>query len=210
MSAPSLDAPARERLRADLEAIPGVRQVALDADRSAVFVVCEQTDAVPTELTVRAVMTRHGLSAPDAPLQICYAPIPQPRRRVRFLSARVETPRVGRSIASVELEWDGQTYHQEAEGTGSPTMDLRLAALATLRTLEAVLHGQATFHLVGIKNVRAFDTDVIMVLLRMEERPDLSLVGASISVDNPFRSAALAVLNATNRVLGNYLNNLDA
>ncbi len=89
-------------------------------------------------------------------------------------------------------------------------MDLRLAALATVRTLEAVLQGQADFHLVGIKNIRAFDTDIIMVLLRMEERPDLSLVGASLSVDNPFRSAALAVLNATNRVLGNYLNNLDA
>ena len=36
------------------------------------------------------------------------------------------------------------------------------------------------------------------------------LIGAALATEDPFRSASLAVLNATNRVLGNYLANVDS
>lgn len=210
MTPPGLDPAQRLELRSELESVGGVRRALIDdGPVPSVYVVCEQSEAVPTELAVRAVLARHGLSAGDLEVTVCYAPSPQPRRRVRFVSARVESPRVGRARAAVELEWGGHTFADPIEGEGGPAMELRLAAIATLRTLEAVLNRALVFHLVGIKSFRAFDTDVVVVMLRVDGVDGPSLVGASLATENVHRSAALAVLNATNRVLGNYLANLD-
>jgi hypothetical protein len=129
----------------------------------------------------------------------------EPRRRVRFLSARLTSPRPGRATAEVELEWAGQTYTEEMEGESGSAVELRLAALATVRSLEAILGSRMKFELVGIKGLRAFDTEVVVALLNSPQASGRSLVGAALATDNLYRSAALAVLNATNRVLGNYL-----
>jgi hypothetical protein len=209
MSLAILDDAARSRLRTELEAIPGVRRALIEPSPSQVFVVCDPSEATPTELIVRATLARNGLAAHDVDVQICHVPTPQPRRRVRFLSAYVESPRAGRSRAAVELEWGGVTFRDHVEGETGPAVELRLAAMATLRTLEAVLHGALRFQLVGIKSFRAFDAEVVVVMLRSEQGSVQTLVGASLATDSPYRSAALAVLNATNRYLGNYLANLD-
>ncbi|HET6230395.1 MAG TPA: hypothetical protein VFE05_10040 [Longimicrobiaceae bacterium] len=209
MSFPSLEAPALAVLRAELEAVPGVHRVLFDpGERLGVYVVCDQPDGEPAELKVRAILVHHGLSQREADVQFCHLPAPQPRRRVKFMSARVES-RPGRASAAVELEWGGVTYTSSVDGESGPAMELRLAALSTLRTLEALLQRQLKFHLVGIKSFRAFDTDVVVVVLRTEPASASALVGASLDTENPHRSAALAVLNATNRVLGNYLSNVD-
>ena len=71
-------------------------------------------------------------------------------------------------MAEVELEWGGQTFRDEVEGETGAAVELRLAAQATLRALEAILNGRMQFALVGIKSFRAFDTDVVVVLLRTE------------------------------------------
>jgi len=113
------------------------------------------------------------------------------------------TPRSGRAAAEVELEWGGQAYSERAEGEASPPLELRLAATATLKALEGILRGRVQFSLLGIKSFRAFDTDVVVVLMRTDQ--GAPLVGASLASGDPYRAAALAVLNATNRVLGNYL-----
>ena len=113
--------------------------------------------------------------------------------------------RAGRARAEVELEWAGQSFREEMEGESGSAVELRLAALATLRALEGILGGQMQFELVGIKGTRAFDADVVVALLRSEQAAGRSLVGAALATDNLHRSAALAVLNATNRALGNYL-----
>ena len=137
---------------------------------------------------------------------MCWVGAPEPRRRVRFVSAGMQAPRSGRAVAKVELEWAGRIYDAELEGESGPALETRLAALATLAALEKVLDGRVRFQLVGIKPFRAFDADVVVALLRSDAGAR-SLLGAALTADDPQRAAAIAVLNATNRVLGNYLAN---
>jgi hypothetical protein len=202
----ALDVDAREHLRSELEALEGVRRAVIDEDPLRIYVICERAEG-PTEMLVRSILASSGLSAADAEVHLAYLPAPEPRRRVRFVAARLLAPRTGRSVAQVELEWGGQTYADEVEGETGAAVELRLAAQATLRALEAILNGRMQFGLVGIKSFRAFDTDVVVVLLRTENVH--ALIGASLATGDPHRSAALAVLNATNRVLGNYLTNAE-
>ena len=202
MTLPAMDVDARERLRAELEALEGVTRAVVEYDPPRVLLVCERTES-PTEILVNTVLASHGLPADQTEVQVAYLPHPEPRRRVRFVGARMDKSSIGRARATVELEWSGQVYRASVEGESGPALELRLAALATLRTLEAILGERLTFELVGIKSFRAFDTDVVVVLLRTE--PVNSLIGASLATNDPYRSASLAVLNATNRVLGNYL-----
>jgi hypothetical protein len=201
-----LDVDARDRLRAELEGLEGVLRAVVDESPLRVWLVCERTEG-PTEMLVRSILARNGLFAADAEVNISYIPAPEPRRRVRFVSSRLATPRVGRARAEVELEWGGQTFADAVEGETGNAMELRHAAQATLGALGGILNGRMQFTLVGIKSFRAFDTDVVVVLLRTDNVNPL--IGASLATSDPYRSAALAVLNATNRVLGNYLSNVD-
>lgn len=206
MPSTALDVDAREHLRTELEALEGVRRAVIDQDPLRIYVICERAEG-PTEMLVRSILASNGLAAADAEVQLAYLPQPEPRRRVRFVSARLSNPRTGAALAQVELEWGGQTYRDAVEGETGAAPELRSAALATLRALEAILNGRMKFGLVGIKSFRAFDTDVVVVLLRTDHVNPL--IGASLATGDPHRSAALAVLNATNRVLGNYLANSE-
>lgn len=204
MPSPALDPQARERLRADLEALDCVRRAVVDADPLRVYVVCDRADS-PTEMLVSSVLARAGVAAGEAEVSLAYLVPPEQRRRVRFVAARMSSPRSGRAAAEVELEWGGETYAERQEGESSPPLELRLAATATLKALEGILRARVQFSLLGVKSFRAFDTDVVVVLLRTDGAAPL--VGASLASGDPYRAAALAVLNATNRVLGNYLSN---
>lgn len=207
MPSPALDADARDRLQRELEGLEGVRRAIVDDDAPLrIWLVCERTDA-PAEMLVRSILARDGLCAADAEVHVSYLPTPEPRRRVRFVSARMAMPRFGRARAEVELEWGGQTFADAVEGETGNAMELRHAAQATLGALGGILNGRMQFSLVGIKSVRAFDTDLVVVLLRTENVN--TLIGASLATSDTYRSAALAVLNATNRVLGNYLSNVE-
>ncbi|MGH7520046.1 MAG: hypothetical protein ACREMI_02085 [Gemmatimonadales bacterium] len=64
---------------------------------------------------------------------------------------------------------------------------------------------QLTFELLGVKAVRAFDATVVIVSLSARAEQATRLVGSCLTETDPPRGAALAVLNATNRLLGNYL-----
>lgn len=199
-----MDSEVLSRLRAELEEIGCVRRAFLDPDPLELYLICDREEAEPAEPLARMLLSQHGLPE-GTPVHVAYVPIPEPRRRVRFVSARLKSPRPGRAVAEVELEWGGQTYSGETEGESGAAVELRLAAMATVRTLEGILGERMRFELVGIKQMRAFDSDVAVALLRSDQAPGRSLVGAAIATENLYRSAALAVLNATNRVLGNYL-----
>ncbi len=205
MPATTLDAAAREQLRAELESVGGVRRAVIDDGASPlVYLICERAEAVPTEALARSILARHGFPADGAHLQLAYIPQSEPRRRVRFVAARVSMPRPGRALAEVELEWAGKTYREEMEGEGGAALELRLAALATLGALHGILGDQVHFDLVGIKGFRTFDADVVVAVLRGAPSGG-TLIGAALATENLHRSAALAVLNATNRILGNFL-----
>jgi hypothetical protein len=62
------------------------------------------------------------------------------------------------------------------------------------------------FELLGIKHVRAFDSNLLIVSVSMREGAQMTrLVGCYLAEMDTRRGAAMAVLNATNRVLGNYM-----
>jgi hypothetical protein len=129
------------------------------------------------------------------------------RERLRFSAFRfVRTPS-GLCTAEVELEWvDGVTVVGRASGQSSPMGDLRVAAEAGLKALESFAGGALEFELAGIKALRAFDANIVIVAVgvRKGEGPQ-RLLGAYLAESDPVRAAVVAVLNATNRLLGNFI-----
>jgi hypothetical protein len=205
MNAPALQADVAEELRADLETIPGVRRAVVDGPPLVIHLICQRDDTVPVELLARAVLVRRGQETARAELHVSYLASPGPPRRVRFVRAHLANPTAGRAKASVALEWEGKVYESGAEGESGAAIELRLAALAALRTVEAVIRGALRFQLLGVKTVRAFDSDLVVALVAIQDAPERPLLGAAITDGATARAATLAVLNATNRILGNYL-----
>jgi hypothetical protein len=84
--------------------------------------------------------------------------------------------------------------------------DLRVAAEAALHALENFAGGALAFELAGIKALRAFDANIVIVAvgLRKGEGPT-RLLGSYLAEQDPVRAAVVAVLNATNRILGNFI-----
>ena len=155
-------------------------------------------------------MAQKGLRADQADVQIGYLSAPQPRRRVQLLRADMEYPRTGRAQATTVLEWRDQLFEGEMEGESGSAIELRLAALATLNALSAVLAYELTFALIGIRAIRVFDRDLVVVSIHSEqEGADRPLLGTGLVTESLWHGTALAVLNASNRLLGNYLSTED-
>lgn len=129
------------------------------------------------------------------------------RERLRFNNFRFGRTPAGVCSAEVELEWvDGVRVAGKATGPSSPMGDIRVAADATLRALESFSGGTMSFELAGIKALRAFDANIVIVAvsMRLPEGPK-RLLGVYLAEHEPVRGAVVAVLNATNRVLGNFI-----
>ena len=124
--------------------------------------------------------------------------------RLRFAGFDFRKMPSGLGSASVTLEWKGsEKYVGRAEGVSSAFADLRLAVEATLKALAEFTRHKDIFELVGVKTVRAFDANVVMisVMAKRDGKP-VQLVGCRIADGDPLRSAVLATLQATNRLLG--------
>lgn len=129
------------------------------------------------------------------------------RERLRFTEFRFAKTPAGHGAAEVELEWvDGVKVSGKATGQSSEMGDLRIAAEAGLRALENFSGHALQFELIGIKLVRAFDANVIIVSVGVKrgEGPP-RLTGCYLAERDQVRGAVVAVLNATNRVLGNFI-----
>ena len=126
------------------------------------------------------------------------------RTRLKFVDFDFSTLPSGRCRSRVVLEWkQGASYEGAAEGLGSQTGELRCAAEATVEALEQAVDGKVKMELLGVKAVRAFDAVVVIVSLSCHNGSAQRVVGSYLSDDELPRGAALAVLNATNRLLGN-------
>ncbi len=122
--------------------------------------------------------------------------------RLRLVGAGVERERGSRVRVRVELSLQDRTLRGEAEGVGTETVELRLAADATLEAIHAAI-GRRRFRILGIKRLHAFDADVILVVLREAEGDARRrLIGAVPVRQTLVEGAAAALLDATNRVLG--------
>jgi len=132
------------------------------------------------------------------------------RERLRFTGFTLTRSPSGQVTCEVSLEWaPGEVIVGRAQGQASPAGDARLGADAAIRALEIFTQGTITFELVGVKVVRAFDANVVIASLiqRGDAGPD-RLLGCYLADGDMVKGAALAVLNATNRVLGNYISTL--
>jgi hypothetical protein len=126
--------------------------------------------------------------------------------RLRFAEFVLDRLPNGRCRAKVGLTWrDSEAFTGESEGLASQAGELRCAAQACVNALGQAVQGGMTFELLGVKAVRAFDATVVIVSLSTNAEGDQRVVGSVLTEDDPARAAALAVLNATNRILGNRL-----
>jgi hypothetical protein len=126
--------------------------------------------------------------------------------RLRFQEFGFQRTPDGHCHARVVLAWgDGREFAGDADGMTSQAGELRCAATAAVHALEQATARATTFELLGVKAVRAFDATVVIVSLAVRDPGrGLRLVGSFLTDTDPPRGAALAVLNATNRVMGNY------
>lgn len=127
--------------------------------------------------------------------------------RLRFQVFAFDRLPNGRCRARVQLSWiDGREFVGENEGLTSQAGELRCSAQAAVQALERAVHEGVQLELLGVKAVRAFDATVVIVSLSVQsDGTAWRMVGSYLTETDPPRAAALAVLNATNRVLGNYV-----
>jgi hypothetical protein len=127
--------------------------------------------------------------------------------RLRFEDFGFQRLPNGRCRARVVLTWaDGRRFEGESDGVTSQAGELRCCAVAAVHALERAVEPKLAFELLGVKAVRAFDATVVIVSLSAREVTQATrLVGSALTETDPPRGAALAVLNATNRLLGNFL-----
>ncbi|HTY07287.1 MAG TPA: hypothetical protein VMC86_12275 [Gemmatimonadales bacterium] len=126
--------------------------------------------------------------------------------RLRFLDFTFQRLPNGRCRAKVVLGRIGtDSFTGQADGVTSPAGELRCSAEAAVQALGEAVEAEIDFELLGVKAVRAFDATVVIVSLSSRQASKATrLVGTYLTETDPPRGAALAVLNATNRILGNH------
>lgn len=128
--------------------------------------------------------------------------------RLRFAEFVLDRLSNGRCRVRVGLTWRGsEQFSGSADGLASEAGELRCAAQACVGALSQAVAGDLGFELLGVKAVRAFDSTVVIVSLSIthQDAAAYRVVGSYLTDNDPPRGAALAVLNATNRILGNRL-----
>ena len=130
------------------------------------------------------------------------------RERLNFEDFQLVRFPNGRSRARVRVDWThGRSYTGEAEGSQTLEGEVRAAADATLKATSVATEGRLAMDIRGVKALRVFDAWIVAVMVRVwiEDGP-LQLLGAYPCPDeNTPRGAAMAVLDATNRILRRYL-----
>ena len=133
-------------------------------------------------------------------------PVTPRRERLKFSDFSFSRTQSGQCSAEVSLQWDNSVHVGRSSGQSSPLGDFRVAAEATLRALEDFAKDEMYFELLGVRHVRAFDANLLIVSVSVREDSRLTrLVGCYLAETDTRRGTAMAVLNATNRVLGNYI-----
>ena len=187
-------------VREHLSALDGVEHVIVDAHlREACLVL--RADIDPREVEQAA----HDAVDKDFTITLAYRPERRDRQRVRFMELQ-RTVQPDQQIAyTVTLEWAGTEYTGRVAGEKGPGVEMRTIASASLTAIAALVPHEVKVRLAGVKMVRAFDAELVVVSLYRPDDEPHNLVGAVVAGEDPNRAAAIAVLSALNRLLGNYL-----
>jgi hypothetical protein len=197
----AFDADSIAPIRRALESIAGVERVLVD--EQGVVLICESNRAVGSAAAqAREQVAALGLA--DLPVSAAVGVDVAERHRVRFEGVqRFEEPDM-RVRIRITLEWKGRIIAGESVGEKGETLELRTAASAALAALAELAEPLLDLRLAGIKPIRAFDAELMVVSL-YRPASTRNLLGAVLVSGDPRRAAAQAVLHALNRVLGNYL-----
>jgi hypothetical protein len=193
-----------------LEALEGVIYAVVDQGRSAIYLICEpEAEAEPLEPAVRSVLLEEGVDPSAVAIEIVMRAGRGVRQRVRFKSVERDQAGPGLVEVAVTLEWQGRQYVGRATGESASAIELRTAAAATLEAVSALLGAENGFRLTGIKQIRAFDSELVITSVHRLTPPGQHFVGAAIVGSDPLRSASVSVLHALNRMMGNFLATSD-
>lgn len=135
-------------------------------------------------------------------------PTMERRERLRFDDFNYEVFANGQCLATLSLELQGDRYQGASEGTHTLEGRLRVGALAAVQAAEAATANRIELELLGVKAVRAFDQWIVIVSIRGRSGDHSYRLLGSFATDeaDAARGAAMAVLDATNRILEKYLN----
>lgn len=126
---------------------------------------------------------------------------PAEPERVELLAAETTQERGSRVRVRVRLGRGEETGEGVAEGVGTELVWIRLAAEATLDALQELMGEAGRFRLVGVKEVHAFDAEVVLVAVVTSSPESGKLVGALAATHGPVDAGARAVLDAVNRLI---------
>ena len=152
-----------------------------------------------TELTM--------MSAFDAASRQASSPV-----RLRLVSCRLERAAGATSRVTAEFAEPatGEPLICRQEGVTCVGGDLRLAALATLDALTHCIDGALRFELIGVKPMRAFDTNLMVVALLAHQNGTVTrVVGTAIAENDQLDGVARATLHAVNRLVAPHMMRLD-
>lgn len=189
--------------------LEGVLHAAVDPRSTDLWVVRDPSyEHGPLELAVRNRVASLGHDPGELNVRVTLPSKSEPRRRVRFEGVdRVEEH--GRVSITVRLEWVGEIHEGTASGEKGPAIELKTAAHAAIRALEKLTGQDLHLRIIGVKAIHAFDSGLMVASLLRSDDAIHRLVGTVVVSGEPVDAAALAVLSALNRTLGNYLHTTD-
>jgi len=123
-------------------------------------------------------------------------------RRIRFGKFEIDLQHESGCTSNVLLEWaPGDVYVGSASGDNSERGHLRSGAEAAAHALELASGGSVELDVLAVKSIEGFDTVLVIVALRSAAaKINERLSGSCLIKDGVPRTAALAVLDATNRL----------
>ncbi|MFW5946905.1 MAG: hypothetical protein ACOCUW_00320 [Gemmatimonadota bacterium] len=209
MAAP-LDTDRRSRLETELMALDGVLHASVDprSGRELGVVRDPGSEQGPIELAVRNRIVSLGYDPTDLDVRVVLPSSPGPRRRVRFEGIERED-HTGQVAITVALEWGGTVYTGSASGERGLALELKTAARAAIHALESLSGQSLELRIIGVKPIHAFDSDLMVASLYRSAGVEQRLVGAVVVSGDPLEAAAVAVLSAMNRTMGNFLHAAD-
>lgn len=138
--------------------------------------------------------------APPPVLDLRPAALPMMRPLLESVTLSLQT---GRARAEVALRQDHAILRGTASGTLRQGAKLRIVAEATLRAVAQAIDGAVEFELEDVREVQSSLGAVALVTVRViEGRSTHELVGTALDRGDMHQAAAVAALDAVNRVLG--------
>ena len=128
-------------------------------------------------------------------------------KRIKLENFEIDQEPKTRCTSRVTLEWDsGDGFLATAAGEDSPRGHLRSGAEAAAHALEMASGGTVDLDVLAIKEIEGFDTVLVIVAMK-SDAAEISerLSGSCLIKGHPPRSAAMAVLDATNRLYAHAL-----